>query len=50
MIIDIKKFDDTKILIETDGKLPDDVTVIIKWSWILSIAILRRKISSTNDY
>ena len=30
MIIDIEKFDDTKILIETDGKLPDDVTAIIK--------------------
>ena len=30
MIIGIEKCDDTKILIETDGKLPDDVTVIIK--------------------
>ena len=25
-IILIKKFDDTKILIETDNKLPDDIT------------------------
>ena len=26
-IIDIKKFDDTKILIDTDDKLPDDITI-----------------------
>ena len=27
MIVGIEKCDDTKILIETDGKLPDDVTL-----------------------
>ena len=27
MVIGTEKFDDTKILIETDGKLPDDVTL-----------------------
>ena len=26
-IINIKKFDDTKILIDTDDKLPDDITL-----------------------
>lgn len=26
-IIDIKKFDDTKIFIDTDDKLPDDITI-----------------------
>ena len=26
-IIEIKKLDDTKILIDTDDKLPDDVTI-----------------------
>ena len=25
-IIDIRKFDDAKILIDTDNKLPDDIT------------------------
>ena len=28
-IIDIKKFDDTKIFIDTDDKLPDDITIKI---------------------
>ena len=27
MIVGIEKFDDTKILIETDDKLPDNVTL-----------------------
>ena len=27
MIVGIEKFDDTKILIETDDKLPDNITL-----------------------
>ena len=37
-IIGIEKFDDTKILIETDGKLPDDITIkyfVILITWII---------------
>ena len=37
-IIGIEKFDDAKILIETDGKLPDDITIknfVILITWII---------------
>ena len=50
-IIRIKNFDDTKILIERDGKLPDDVTlkdavrVRYKRCWVLSTIISRISIS-----
>ena len=37
-IIGIEKFDDTKILIDTDSKLPDDITIknfVILITWII---------------
>ena len=37
-IIGIEKFDDTKILIDTESKLPDDITIknfVILITWII---------------
>ena len=41
MIIGIEKFDDTKILIETDDKLPDDIT--LKNAVILVTSVIKDK-------
>ena len=41
MIIGIENFDDTKILIETDDKLPDDIT--LKNAVILVTSVIKDK-------
>ena len=41
MIIGIENFDDTKILIETDDKLPDDIT--LKNAVILVTSVIKNK-------
>ena len=45
-IIDTKKFDDTKILIETDDKLPVDITLT---NFVLLITCVIRELSDINS-